>query len=150
MLHPALGEEAAAARLGAEREEFRIRAVHGDAEREREVSLELRRVVRDEVSAIRIGNQLANASQDSRSLEQLLGQRLQRAVERRDEVEALARVRRDHARQQVEVVVDDAGADGLRGHVDEPGARLAQQEQQEQEALLVCLEGRGGGRGLVH
>ena len=77
-----------------------------------------------------------------RPLEELLRQRPRGAVERRDEEEPLARVRRDHAREQVEVVVDDARQDRLRGDVDEPRARLAQEQEQEQEALLVGLEHR--------
>ena len=44
--------------------------------------------------------------------------------------------------KQAQVVVDDARVNRLRGHVDEPRARLPQQQEQEEEALLVRLEHR--------
>ena len=143
MAHALLGEEAPAARLRAVGEEARVGAVHRDAEREREVAFELRRVERDEVRAVGIGNEPADLLEQPRPLEQLRGQRPRRAVERRHEVQALPRVRRDDARQQAEVVVDDARVNGLRRHVDQPRARLPQQQQQEEEALLVRLDDRG-------
>ena len=49
MRHAVLGEQPPAAALGPEVEEPRVGAVHRDAEREREVALELRRVVRHEM-----------------------------------------------------------------------------------------------------
>ena len=45
----------------------------------------------------------------------------------------------DDARQESEVVLDDAGQDGLRGDVDHPRAGLAQQQQKEKELLLIGL-----------
>jgi hypothetical protein len=48
-------------------------------------------------------------------------------------------VARDHAGQKPEIIVDGGRKDGLRGDVDHAGARLAQQEQKEQKALLVSL-----------
>ena len=144
MAHALLREEAPAAGLRAVGEEARVGAVHGDAEREREVALQLRRVERDEVRAVGIGHEPADLLEQPRPLEELRGQRPRRAVERRHEVQALARVRRDDPGQQAEVVVDDAGVNRLRRHVDEPRAGLPQQQQQEEEALLVRLEdGRG-------
>jgi len=110
-----LGEQSPAARLRAIVEEPRVGPVHRDIERERQVTLQLRGVEGDEVRAIAIGDQPADAAEQARPREQLLGQRAGGAVERGDEKEAPPCMRGDHAGQKVEVVVDDAGVDRLRG-----------------------------------
>jgi hypothetical protein len=46
---------------------------------------------------------------------------------------------RDDPRQQREVVLDHRRRDRLGGHVDHPQARLPQQQEQHQEALLERL-----------
>ena len=142
MRHALLGEQPTATGLRPEVEVLRVGAVHRDPERQREVALEFGRVVRDEVRALRIDDQLADAPDQPRTLEDLLSQRPRRAVERRHEEKPLPRMRGDHARQQVEVVVDDARQDRQGGDVDEPGPRLPEQEQQEEKAFLVGLHGR--------
>ena len=53
-----------------------------------------------------------------------------------------ARLARDHARQQPEVVVDDALGNRPPRDVDQPQPRLAEQEQQEEEALLEACTAR--------
>ena len=135
-------EQAPAARLRAIGEEARVGAVHRDPEREREVALQLRRVEGDEVRAVGIRHEAADLLEQPRPLEELRGQRPRRAVERGHEVQSLPRVRGNDAREQAQVVVDDARVNRLRRHVDEPRARLPQQQKQEEEALLVCLEHR--------
>ena len=55
----------------------------------------------------RIDDQAPDLREQARPLEELLGQRSARAVERRDEEQPPPRVRRDHAREQAQVVVDD-------------------------------------------
>ena len=45
----------------------------------------------------------------------------------------------DDPRQEPEVVLDDAGQDGLRGDVDHSRAGLAQQQEKEKESLLIGL-----------
>jgi hypothetical protein len=91
MPHALLLEETAAARLRAEVEVLRVGAVHRDPERHGEVALELRRVVRDEVGALRVGDQLAEPPDQPGPLEELLRERARRAVERRHEKEPLPR-----------------------------------------------------------
>jgi len=45
----------------------------------------------------------------------------------------------ENARQQIKVIVADFWIDRLRRHIDEPRARLSEQEQQEKEPLLERL-----------
>ena len=70
-----LGEQPAAAGLGAERRQPRIRAVHGDSEAQRDVALELGGVVGHEVRARPVGDQRRDPGEQVRALEQLLAQR---------------------------------------------------------------------------
>ena len=58
---------------------------------------------------------------------------------RGDHMQPRARVARDDAGQQRQVVVHDRLAHRTPGHVDHLQARLAEQEQQEQQALLIRL-----------
>ena len=104
-----------------------------------EVALELGRRVRHEVGALRVGDQRADAFEQPRPLEQLDRERLRAAVVHGHREQARPRMARDHAGQQVEVVVDDVGLDRLRGDVDQARARLPQQEEQEQEPLFIGL-----------
>ena len=62
---------------------------------------------------------VTNLLDQARPLEQFLRERERRAVERRDQEQALLRVAGQHARQQVELVVDDLRMDRLRRDVDE-------------------------------
>src|SRR5829696_7518131 len=69
-------------------------------------------------------------------------------------MEPRPRVARDDAGKQRQVVLDDRRVNLVRGEVDDAETRLAEQKQEEQESLLVRLEGRaavedaveGGGR----
>ena len=71
-----------------------------------------------------------------------------RAVVGRDHVQASTGLARDDARQQPEVVLDDALGNRPPRHVDHPQPRVAEQEQQEQHALLERLH-RGSALGRV-
>ena len=110
------GKEATAATLRSEVKVSRVSRVHRDPELEGEVALESRDVQGYQVGTTGIDDQAPYLPKKARSVEELLGQRPFRAVEGRDEVQALARVRRDHAREQGQVVVGNARQDRLRGH----------------------------------
>ncbi len=142
MRHALLPKQAATAALRPEREEARIGAVHGDAERQSEIALSCRRRVRHEVAERRIGNELANPLEYSGPLEQLRAERSRRAVVGRDEMEAPARVARDDADEQSQVVLDDRRRDRQRRDVDHLQPGLPEQQQEEEEALLMCLDDR--------
>ena len=92
---------------------FGIGAVHRDAQRQGQVAFERRRVERHQMRAVQVGNQGADLLDQTRPLEQFLRERARRAVERRDQEQALLRVAGQHARQQVEIVVDDLRMDRL-------------------------------------
>ena len=137
---PCLGEQPPAARLGPQRQEPGVGAVERHAEGQREVALEWRSGVRDQVAACAVGDEGADLSEDPRPLEQLVGERARRAVVRGDEVQPGTGMARDDAGQQREVVLDDALRDRSTGDVDDLQPRVAQEQQQEEEALLVGLE----------
>ncbi len=132
------GEHPATAGLRSERREPRVGAVHRDAERERDVALELCGVVGDQMRAFRFGMIAAmRASSRGRSSSfSLSGRPACRAPHER---QPGACVTGDHARQQRQVVLDDLRRDRHRRHVDHAQPGLAQEHQQEQEALLHRL-----------
>ena len=131
---------AAGSRSCAEVGQPRVGAVHRDAEAQRDVALELGGVVGDQVDRARFGisardpARAAGAASSSFSLSER-----GRGVADRDQRQPGPGVARDDARQQRQVVLDDRRRDRHRGHVDHPQPRLAQQQQQEQEPLLVGL-----------
>jgi hypothetical protein len=47
---------------------------------------------------------------------------------------------RNHPRQEIEIVIDDVRMNHLRGDINQPRARLSQQQEQKQEALFVSLQ----------
>ena len=102
----------------------------------------LARRVRHEMAEAGIGDERADLRDDPGAREQLLGERAPGAVVRGHHVQPAPRVARDHARQQPEVVLDDALGHGAAGHVDHLQPRLPEQEQQEQEPLLERLHRR--------
>jgi len=83
--HADLGEQAATPRLRAEVHQARVGAVHGDPEGQRDVSLELRGVVRHDVRAGGVRDHRGDASQQARSGKQFLAQRTWRGVADGDE-----------------------------------------------------------------
>ena len=62
-----------------------------------------------------------------------------RAVADRDERQPGAGMAGDHAGEQRQVVLDDGGRDRCRCDVDHAQSGLAEQQEQEEEPLLVCL-----------
>ena len=144
MGHSLLGEDAPPAALGAEGVEIRVRGVHGDAQLQGHVPLQVGRVERDQMRQLCVGDQRTDARQHVRPVQQLAAQRRGRAVLHADEVQPLARVRVDDAGQQAQIVVDDGGLHRQRRDIDEAQVGLAQEEEQKEEALLVGLQrGRG-------
>ena len=134
-----LGEQATATGLRAEVDEPWIRTVHGDPQGNGDVTLEFGRVVGDEMGQRAIRDERGDPAQEPGSLEQLLTERSGRPVADGDERQAGACVAGDHAGQQRQVVLDDRGGNRCRRDVDHAQARLAEQQEQEEEALLVGL-----------
>ena len=96
---PGLGKDPARSRLRAEMKVPRIGSVHRDAEPQREIALEVRRVERHQMRAVRIDHQRADLLEEPRPLEQLLGERPRRPVERRHQEQPLLGVHGNHAGQ---------------------------------------------------
>ena len=137
--HAHLGEEPARAAFGSERGELRVGAIHRHAESERQIAFERRRREGNEVSAVRITRERADLVDEARTLEELRRQGRRPAVVRAHEVKPSARMARDDARKQPEVIVDNARLDRLRGDVDDLRVRLAKEEKKEEVALLIRL-----------
>ena len=108
-----------------------------------------RRRERDEVAELRVRDARPDGVEHARALQQLRRERPRRAVAGRHQVQPGAGVRGDHARQQRQVVVDDALVDRPAGDEDQVQPRLAQQQQQEEHPLLVDLDERAGRRRVV-
>ena len=139
----AVGEQPPAAALGPEVGQPGICPVHRDAETQGEITFELGGVVRQQVAVLAVGYLRRDPGQQSRSLQQLRGQRPVRGVVGGQQREPSQRVARDDTGQQSEVVLHDARVDRHRGDVDHPQVRLPQQQEEEQESFLVGL---GDGR----
>src|SRR5215468_7563078 len=137
-----LDEQAAGPALRSEGEEFRIRTVHRNAEPQGQIALELRSVIGHQMGALAVHDEGADALDQMRAFKQLDGERPRAAVLRRDEEKARSSVARNHAREQSQVVIHRAWQDGLRGYIDQPGAGLAQEQQEKKESLLVRLHRR--------
>ena len=136
---PASAKTLPAPGLGAEWEEARVRGIHRNAEHEREVTLTPRAVVGDEVRSRRVRNEGGDVREQARAGEELVGQRDGGRVADGHERQPRARVARDDTGQQRQVVLHDLVTDRHRGDVDHPQPGLAQQEQQEEVALLHRL-----------
>ena len=139
---PLLFEELPASGFGAEGEEAGIRSIHGDAQLEGQVPLQLGGVEGDEVGVVGWTEHGADPLEQTRPLQELARQGPARRVEDRDQVKPLSGVAGDHPGKQPQVVVDHLGQDRLRGHIDDAGAGLPEQQEQKQAALLVPLQDR--------
>ena len=135
-------EEPPAARLGPEVQMTRIGAVEGDAEREREIALVLRRRERHEMAALAIRDATADLLQHARALQELGRQWPGRAIVGGDHVQPRAGLTRDDPGEECEVVVDDGLVDLATGDVDELQAGLPEQQQEEEQPFLVRLHDR--------
>ena len=135
-----LAEQLPAAALRPQVEVPGIGAVHGNAEPNRQVPLELGGVVGHQVGPVLVRDEIPDLGQEPRALEDLERQRPQRAVVGHRVEESRPRVGRNDSRQEPEVVVHHVGQDRPRRDVDHARARLPEQEEHEQEALLHGLE----------
>ncbi len=135
--HSGGAEDLAAARLGAERDELGIDAVERHTEQDGEPAFERRRVEDREVGARAVLDAFPDALDQARALQDLLGERARRGIVGTEERQARPGMARWDSGEEVEVVVQDHRMHGLRGHVDHPGPRIPQPDQQEEQALLV-------------
>ncbi len=132
-----LAEHLAAAGLGAEVGEIGVGAVERDAEQDGELALERRRVEDGEVGARAVLDPLADALDQPRALEDLLGQRARRGVVGAEQRQARPGVAGGDAGEELEVVVQDHRVHRLRGDVDDARPRVAQPDQEEEQPLFV-------------
>jgi hypothetical protein len=138
-----LGEHASAPGLGAERRQPRVAAVRGDPEPDGQLDLRLGHRKRHDERKLRLADQGADPLDRPGSPQELLREGLVPPVDERDGGEAPPRLGRVELGDEAEVVVEDPRVNWLRGHVDDPRARRAQQAQHEAEkALLVGGEDR--------
>src|SRR4029077_19766793 len=105
--HIFLHKNFAAAALCSQREKFRVRSVHRNAEAQSQLFLPVRRVKRNKVRPIRADDQRANLLDQSRPLQQFLTERTLRTVHRWSQEKSLPRVAGNDARKKIEVVIDD-------------------------------------------
>jgi hypothetical protein len=78
---------------------------------------------------LRVGDEVADASERPGPVEELARERLVAPVDEGDGVEAAPRLGRVQLRYEAEVVVEHPRVDRLRGDVDHARARRAQQAQ---------------------
>ncbi len=140
--HAGFAEHLAAARLGAEARKLRVAAVQRDPEQHSELSLVRGRVEDRQVGALGVHDAGADALDEPRPLQDLLGERARRGVVGAQQREPRARVARRDPGQELQVVLEDDRVDRLRGHVHHARARVAQPDQQEQQPLLVEARAR--------
>src|SRR6266545_773358 len=130
-------EDLAAPGLRSEVLQIRIDSVQRNSEQHREPALERRRVEDGQESASRVADAVSDPLDQTRTLEDLFGQRAGRGVLRAQKRQARARVARRDPGQQLEVVVEDQRMDRLRRDVDHVCLRVAESNQQEEEPLFV-------------
>ena len=135
--------------------ELGVDAVQGHPQQHRELALEGSGVEDGEIGARGIDDAGPDALHETGPLEDLLGQGARRGVVGAEQGEARSGVARGDAGQELEVVLQDDGVHGLGGDVDHPRPRVAQADEEEEEALLVevgsgellelaLVEGEGG------
>ena len=134
-----LAEDLAAAGLGAEVGEGGVAGVQGNAQLHGEGALVGAAVEADEVRERSVGNRRPNALDQPRPGENLGGERLLARVAAVQEDQPLAGVRRRHAGEEVQEVVDHDGIELLAGDEDHAGARPAQQHEHVEHALFVVV-----------
>lgn len=137
---PGPGKKLPATGLGPKRKMARIGTVERNGEAQDEVSLQVSRVVADEMGAVLVANTGLDALEQAGALQQLETERARGIVEGREERETPHGVAADHALEQTEVIFDHAWVDRLRGDVNELRPRLREQEEQKKKALFVALD----------
>jgi hypothetical protein len=144
MWHSSAGEQGAGAALGPKPGVVRIRAIHRNVERERDVPFEHRGVVWQQVRDPWIDDRLANAFKDTGPGQELLAERRLRSVAKRDESQTLARRTPESRREKRDVVVDRALRNRQRGHICQLQPGIPQLKQCTEHPLLIGA--RLGGR----
>ena len=137
-----VGEELPPAGLGSVGVEAPVRAVDQDAERQRDVALDLRRVVGGDEGVIRVADRRPGRVDEVGAVEQLRGQRPRRAVLGAEQRQPLARRRAPRTRHEPEPVVEELLGHGQRGQRDHVQVGAAKQQEVE-EALLKRGEDPG-------
>ncbi len=135
--HPCLPEDLPAARLRPEVAEGGVDAVQRDAEEDSQLPLERCGVEDGEVGPRRVPDPGADPLDQPGPLEDLLREGARRVVVGAEERQARAGVARRDPDEELEVVLEDQGVDGLRGHEDDPRPGVPKADQEEQEPLLV-------------
>ena len=139
--HARLPEDLPRAALGAQRQVVGVDAVQRDAEAYGQATFSLAHREDREMRALRV-DALADALDEPRALEDLIGQRAgARVVAREDRQPALG-VRGRDAADEREEVVDDRRLQRLGRHVDESRAGSSQQTEREQHPLFVGVDAR--------
>ncbi len=139
--HAGFPEDLAAPGLRAERAERRIDAVQRDSEQDREPALEGRRVEDGQVRPGGIRDAGPDALDHPRAFEDLLRQRARGGVVDAQQGQPRAGVAGGDPGQELQVVLEDERVHRLGRHVDHPRVRIAQPDEEEEQALLV--EARG-------
>ncbi len=124
----------------------RIGPVERNAEAQSEIALEKSGVEADEMGAVFIRDTGLDPLQEAGALEDFQTERTRRVVVGREQGEASESVPRDDAGEQVEVVLDHARMNRLRGDIDHPRARLGEEEEEKKKALFVGLNAEAGDR----
>jgi len=136
-LDAGFAEHLAAARLGPEVAQLRIEPVEGNAEQHRQLALERCGVEDGEVGTRGVGDRFPDSLDQARPFEDLLRQRPRGRVVRAQHGQSRARMACRHAREEVQVVVEDQRVHRLRGDVHDVGSWVAQPDQQEEQPFLV-------------
>src|SRR5262249_9385770 len=108
-----LDEQAAGPALRSEGEEFRIRAVHRDAEPQGQVALERRSVIGHKMGAVAVRHDGTDALDQMRAFKHFDGERPRATVLRRDKEKARSSVTHNYAREESQIVIHRAWQDGL-------------------------------------
>ena len=150
MGHPAAGEQIPAPLLATPPTQGRVGAQQGHLQALREFLLQFRHhVALDEAAPG--PQQLGDALQQGRSLQQLLRQGSVGGVVRIEEVEAPPGMGGGDARQQLQHRIHHQIGQGLAAHVHHPHSRIPQPHQSEELAFLVVMgSGHQGHLGPVH
>ena len=150
MGHAAAGKQLAAASLAAPMAQGRIGAQERHLQQLRQPLFQLGHHITGQEAAAR-PQQLLDARQQGRTLQQFFGERAVGGVVGIKQVQAPAGVGGGHPGQQLEHRIHHQFGQQLAGHIDGPHPRIAQPNQGKQLALLVVVgAGHQGHLGRIH
>src|SRR5690349_25034791 len=109
----------------------RVRSVEGNSKTNREIPFEISGVVTDQMCAVFVDDARRNLFEQARSLEQFHTQGSSSVIVGRQQSEPPHCVAPNHARKQVEVILDHARMDRLGGNVGESGSWLGEKQKQK-------------------